>query len=62
MPDDDASVDVFPDDYGGVEGVALVLKNLSIVEYEGELVAGCKLSPEHALRLADALIACATDR
>ncbi len=54
-----ALLEVFPDDNGGVAGVALVLHGYSIVECEsGELVAGCKLTSEQARRLAGRLMSC----
>jgi hypothetical protein len=50
-------LEVFPDDNGGVEGVALVLHGYSIVESEnGELVGGCKLTHEQARSLAGTLM------
>ena len=53
----DTAIEVFVDDYGGVEGVAVVMREPSIVEYEGEeLTPGCKLTAAQALTLAGALI------
>ena len=50
----EASVELFVDD-DGTKGVGVVLRQSSIVEYEGELVPGCKLTPWHARCLAHAL-------
>ena len=55
------SIEVFPDDADGIEGVALILREASIVEYEGELVPGCKLTAAHAMHLAAALARCAKE-
>lgn len=52
---DESSIEVFVDEYGGVESVGLVLRNASIVEYENELTPGCKLTPQQAMQLAAAL-------
>lgn len=45
------TIETFVDDDGGVEGVALMMREASIIESDGELVPGCKLSVDQARKL-----------
>jgi hypothetical protein len=61
LSDHPTSFEVFVDDSEPLPaGVGIVLHGASIVESdEGELAPGCKLTPEQALSLSAALVACA---
>jgi hypothetical protein len=50
-----STVEIFVDDGEGVEGIGIVMRDASIVEYEEELTPGCKLTPWQARCLAHAL-------
>ena len=54
----ETNIEVFVDEYGGVDGVGIVLRGASIVEYEDELTPGCKLTARQAMMLAAALARC----
>lgn len=55
------SIELFVDDADGVESVGLVLRAASVVEYEGELVPGCKLTAQQTRRLIYGLEACVAE-
>ena len=57
---DGSAIEVFVDDDSGIEGIALVLRDPSVIEYESdELVPGCKMTASQARSLARALYHCA---
>jgi len=55
MEQEKTSVEIFVNEYGGVDSIAMVMINPSILEYEGELSPACMLTPGQARSLADAL-------
>lgn len=59
MATNGATIEVFVNEDGGIDLVALILRNTSIVEYEDELTPGLTMTPWNARCLAHALTECA---
>jgi hypothetical protein len=57
----DPAIETFLDDADAIEGIALVMRQASIVDYQGELVPACKFSAAQARALARALLVLARE-